>query len=215
MERGARCRGGGLGQKSGTFRGAGLGKGHQRGRYVVQKFCRMVMGSNNMDHCARLCQSPSVVAMLASLGSGAASNSFTDFEEAGCLMIVGADPPSNHPVIAVRLRRAISRGARLIVVDPKRVELCDQADLWLRQRPGTDVTLFNAIAKVIVDEGLTNLPFVQNRTEGFETWRQSLEPYTLELAERVTASHANRSDRRPAGTRSPPLPAPASSGGWG
>lgn len=177
----------GLARNRGRFGALASAKATNEDGYITQKFCRVVMGSNNMDHCARLCQSPSVVAMLASLGSGAASNSFTDFEEAGCLMIVGADPPSNHPVIAVRLRRAISRGARLIVVDPKRVELCDQADLWLRQRPGTDVTLFNAIAKVIVDEGLTNLPFVQRRTEGFETWRQSLEPYTLEFAERVTA----------------------------
>ncbi len=177
----------GLARNRGRFGALASAKATNEDGYVTQKFCRVVMGSNNMDHCARLCQSPSVVAMLASLGSGAASNSFTDFEEAGCLMIVGSDPSSNHPVIAVRLRRAISRGARLIVVDPKRVELCDQADLWLRQRPGTDVTLFNAIAKVIVDEGLTNLPFVQRRTEGFETWRQSLEPYTLELAERVTA----------------------------
>lgn len=155
--------------------------------YVVQKFVRAVMGTNNVDHCARLCHSPSVVAMLRSLGSGATSNSYDDYEEAGCLMVVGSDPSSNHPVIAVRLRQAVSRGVKLIVVNPKQIELCDQADLWMRQRPGTDVALFNAIAKVIVDEGLANLEFVRNRTEGFEAWRQSLEPYTLEFAERVTA----------------------------
>jgi len=154
--------------------------------YIVQKFVRAVMGTNNIDHCARLCHSPSVVAMLRSLGSGATSNSYDDYEAAGCLMVVGSDPSSNHPVIAVRLRQAVSRGARLIVVNPKRIELCDQADLWLRQRPGTDVTLFNAMARVIIDEGLANLDFVRNRTEGFEAWRESLEPYTLQVAEQVT-----------------------------
>ena len=86
----------------------------------------------------------------------------------------------------MRLRRAVSRGARLIVVNPKRVELCDQADLWVRQRPGTDVTLFNAMARVILDEGLADEAFIRDRTEGFEAWRDALKPFTLEAAERVT-----------------------------
>lgn len=154
--------------------------------YVAQKFVRAVMGTNNIDHCARLYHSASVAAILRSLGSGAASNSYDDYEEAGCLMVVGSDPSSDHPLIAVRLRRAVSRGARLIVVNLKRSELCDQADLWLRPRPGTDVALFNAIARVIVDEGLANREFVHNRTEGFEAWREALEPYTLPFAEQVT-----------------------------
>ena len=152
----------------------------------MQKFARVVMSTNDIDHCTRLCHSPSVEAMLASMGSGATSNSYVDYEEAGCLMVVGADASSNHPVIAVRFRRAVSRGARLIVVNPKRVELCDQADLWIRQRPGTDVALFNAMARVILDEGLHDDAFVRARTDGFHAWRGSLEPYTLAYAERVT-----------------------------
>src|SRR6266850_1547201 len=124
--------------------------------------------------------------MLASMGSGATSNSYQDYEEAGCLMVVGADASANHPVIAVRFRRAVSRGARLIVVNPKRVELCDQADLWLAQRPGTDVALFNAMARVIVDERLDDERFIRERTEGFHAWRGALETYTLDYAERVT-----------------------------
>ncbi|PWB78763.1 MAG: formate dehydrogenase subunit alpha, partial [Candidatus Methylomirabilota bacterium] len=154
--------------------------------YIVQKFVRTVMGANNIDHCARQRHSPSAAAMLHALGFDAASNSYDDYEEAGCLMVVGSDPSSHHPVIAVRLRRAVSRGTKLIVINPKRIELCDQADLWLRQQPGTDVTLLNAMARVIIDEGLADLEFVRNRTEGFEVWRQSLEPYTLEFAEQVT-----------------------------
>ena len=176
----------GLAGHRGRFGALASAKATNEEGYLVQKFVRAVMGTNNIDHCARLCHSPSVVAMLRSLGSGATSNSYDDYEEAGCLMVVGSDPSSNHPVIAVRLRRAASRGARLIVVNPKRIDLCDQADLWLRQRPGTDVTLFNAMARVIIDEGLANSEFVRNRTEGFEAWRASLEPYTLSFAEQVT-----------------------------
>jgi predicted molibdopterin-dependent oxidoreductase YjgC len=89
-------------------------------------------------------------------------------------------------VIAIRFRRAVARGARLIVVNPKRVELCDQADLWIRQNPGTDVALFNAMARVILDEGLDDREFVRARTENFEDWVRALEPYTLDYAERVT-----------------------------
>jgi formate dehydrogenase alpha subunit len=154
--------------------------------YVIQKFVRTVMGSNNVDHCTRLCHSPSVEAMLTSMGSGATSNSYQDYEEAGCVMVVGADASANHPVIAIRFRRAVSRGARLVVVNPKHIELCDQADLWIRERPGTDVALFNAMARVIVDEGFHDERFIRARTEGFEEWRRSLEPYTLDYAARVT-----------------------------
>src|SRR5436305_445634 len=170
----------------GAFGAQGSAKATNEDGYLVQKFERVVISTSDIDHCTRLCHSPSVEAMLASMGSGATSNSYVDYEEAGCLMVVGADASSNHPVIAVRFRRAVSRGARLIVVNPKRVELCDQADLWLRQRPGTDVALFNAMARVILDEGLHDDAFVRARTEGFHAWRGALETYTLDHAERVT-----------------------------
>jgi formate dehydrogenase alpha subunit len=176
----------GLARHRGAFGTLASAKATNEDGYLVQKFARVVMATNDIDHCTRLCHSPSVEAMLASMGSGATSNSYQDYEEAGCLMVVGADASSNHPVIAVRFRRAVSRGARLIVVNPKRVELCDQADLWICQRPGTDVALFNAMARVVLDEGLADDAFIRARTEGFHAWRGSLEPYTLEYAERVT-----------------------------
>jgi formate dehydrogenase alpha subunit len=176
----------GLARHRGRFGALASAKATNEDGYVVQKLCRVVMGTNNVDHCTRLCHSPSVEAMLASMGSGATSNSYVDYEEAGCLMVVGADASANHPVIAVRFRRAVSRGARLIVVNPKRVELCDQADLWIQQRPGTDVALFNAMARVILDEGLADEAFIRARTEGFEAWRASLAEFTLEHAARVT-----------------------------
>ena len=176
----------GLARHRGRFGALASAKATNEDGYLVQKFCRVVMGTNDVDHCTRLCHSPSVEAMLVSMGSGATSNSYEDYEQAGCILVVGADASANHPVIAIRFRRAVSRGARLVVVNPRRVELCDQADLWLQQRPGTDVTLFNAMAKVILEEGLANEAFVRHRTEGFDAWRRSLEPYTLERAETVT-----------------------------
>jgi formate dehydrogenase alpha subunit len=176
----------GLARHRGRFGALASAKATNEDGYLVQKLCRVVMATNNVDHCTRLCHSPSVEAMLASMGSGATSNSYLDYEEAGCLLVVGADASANHPVIAVRFRRAMSRGARVIVVNPKRVELCDQADLWIQPRPGTDVALFNAMARVIVDEGLADLDFVTTRTEGFEAWRDSLAEFTPARAEAIT-----------------------------
>jgi formate dehydrogenase alpha subunit len=176
----------GLANHRGAFGALASAKATNEDGYVVQKFCRVVMQTNDVDHCTRLCHSPSVEAMLVSMGSGATSNSYQDYEDAGCLLVVGADASANHPVIAVRFRRAVSRGARLVVVNPKRIELCDQADLWIQNRPGTDVALFNTMARVILDEGLANDAFIRARTEGFEAWRASLDGFTLERAERVT-----------------------------
>ncbi len=176
----------GLARNVGRFGALASAKATNEDGYVVQKLVRHVMGTNNVDHCTRLCHSPSVEAMLVSMGSGATSNSYEDYEEAGCLMVVGADASANHPVIAVRFRRAVARGARLIVINPKRVELCDQADLWIQERPGTDVALFNAMARVLLDEGLADLDWIRARTEGFDEWAAALEPYTLAHAEAVT-----------------------------
>ena len=160
--------------------------------YIQQKFSRLVMQSNHIDHCTRLCHSPSVEAMLESLGSGATSNSYQDYEEAGCLVIIGSDANSNHPVAASRMRRAvIERGAKLIVINPRRIEMCDFAELWLRPRPGTDVALLNAMAKVILDENLVDWDFVSGRTEDFEKWREVIDSYTLEYAEGITGVPAS------------------------
>jgi formate dehydrogenase alpha subunit len=176
----------GFARHRGRFGALASAKATNEDGYVVQKLARTVMATNNIDHCTRLCHSPSVEAMLVSMGSGATSNSYVDYEEAGCLMIVGADASANHPVIAIRFRRAMSRGARIVVVNPKRIELCDQADLWIQQRPGTDVALFNAMARVLLDEGLANMEFVRRRTEAFEEWRRSIEEWTPERAAAVT-----------------------------
>ena len=174
------------------YRGRGFGtlcsaKATNEDGYVQQKFARLIMQTNNIDHCTRLCHSPSVEAMLTSLGSGATSNSYTDYENAGCLVVIGCDPTSNHPVAASRMRRGVvERGAKLIVINPRRIDMCDYADLWLRAYPGTDVALLNGIAKVMLDEDLWDREFVANRTEDFEDWARVVDAYTPERVEQIT-----------------------------
>ncbi len=170
-----------------SFAALASAKGTNEDGYVFQKFVRLLMGTNSIDHCSRLCHGPSVKAMMLQIGSGATSNSYDDYEAAGCLMVVGSDTSSNHPVIASRLRRAIdTRGTKLIVVNPTRIDLCDYTDMWLRPNPGTDVALFNSLARAVLDEGLEDRDFIDRRTEDAETWRASLDAYAPEATERVT-----------------------------
>ena len=177
--------------RGGTFATLCSAKATNEDGYIQQKFARLVMQSNNIDHCTRLCHAPSVEAMLTSLGSGATSNSYTDYENAGCLLITGSDASSNHPVAASRMRRAVvERGAKLIVINPRRIDMCDFADLWLRPYPGTDVALLNSMAHVILEEGLADTEFVENRTEGFDEWRKVVDKYPPEEAEKVTGVRA-------------------------
>jgi formate dehydrogenase alpha subunit len=170
----------------GSFGALASAKGTNEDAYVMQKFARSVMDTNNIDHCTRLCHSPSVHAMLQSLGSGATSNSYVDYENAGCLMVVGSDSSSNHPVITVRFRRAVKRGAILIVVNPKWTELNYYADIWLRQKPGTDVALFNGLAYIMLDENLADMEFIRSRTEGFDAWAEAVREYPPSFVSEIT-----------------------------
>jgi formate dehydrogenase alpha subunit len=182
----------GFARNRGRFAAFASAKATNEDGYVVQKFVRRVMGTNNIDHCTRLCHSPSVEAMLRSVGSGATSNSYSDYEAAGCLFVIGCDPSSNHPVIASRMRRGIDEhGAKLIVANPKRIDLVDYATIWLQERPGTDVALFNGIANVIYEEGLWDREFVGQRTEGFGEWLESVRACTPEYVERITGVPAD------------------------
>ena len=175
--------------------------------YIQQKFARLLMQTNNIDHCTRLCHSPSVEAMLATLGSGATSNSYTDYENAGCLVVIGCDPTSNHPVAASRMRRAVvERGAKLIVINPRRIDMCDYADLWLRPYPGTDVALLNSMAWVILEEGLVDEEFVANRTEDYEEWARIVRNYPPERVAEVTGVSAEDLKRAARMYARPPMP---------
>ena len=151
--------------------------------YLVQKFARLAIGSNNVDCCARVCHTPSAAAMKRMLGTGAATNSFDDIELARSFLIVGANPSESHPVVGARIKQRLLRGAaQAIVIDPRRTELARHARVHLALRAGTNVPLLNAMAQVIVEEGLFDAGFVAARVEGFDALRHFLQAWTPERA---------------------------------
>jgi formate dehydrogenase major subunit len=114
--------------------------------YLTQKFVRTVIGTNNVDCCARVCHAPSAAGLKTMLGSGLATNSFGDIEAARTILVWGANPTEDHPIAGARIRQAARRGANLIIVDPRRIELTNDAVCHLAMRPGTNVALLNAMA---------------------------------------------------------------------
>jgi len=115
------------------------------------------------------------------------TNPISDLEQSGCILVIGSNTTEAHPVAALRIKKAVRQnGASLIVANPKRINLCRYADLWLRHHPGTDVALLNGLAKIILDEGLADEEFIKDRTENFEAWRKSLDPYTPEMVSKLT-----------------------------
>lgn len=161
--------------------------------YVFQKLVRALLGTNNVDHCARLCHAGSVTGLQLALGSSAMSNSIAEMENLEAFMVTGSNTTETHPVIANFLKRAVRRnGARLIVVDPRQIGMTEFATLWLRQKPGTDVAVFQAMAHVIVQEKLYNEAFISQRTEGFDEYLESLEACTPEWAEGISGVPAEQ-----------------------
>jgi len=155
--------------------------------YLMQKFMRAVIGTNNIDHCARLCHASTVVGLARAFGSGAMTNSIADLEEAEAIFVIGSNTTECHPVIGAAIKRAVKSGrTRLIVADPRAIELTDYAELHLQHRPGTDVALINAFANVIFAEGLEDKDFIAKRTEGIEELRKAVAPYTPEFASKIT-----------------------------
>lgn len=154
--------------------------------YVMQKFARAAMGTNNVDHCARLCHAPTVTGLVQSFGSGAMTNSIDEVKNSKCFFAIGTNTTSAHPIIANRINEAVRKGAKLIVANPREIDLCKWADLFLQFNPGTDVPLMMGMAKIIVDEGLADTAFIQERCEGFDEFKKSLDRFPLEEVERIT-----------------------------
>jgi len=155
--------------------------------YVMQKFVRAVIGTNNVDHCARLCHASTVAGLAKAFGSGAMTNSIEDFDVTDCVFVIGSNTTECHPIIGAAIKRAVThRGMPLVVADPRTIELTEFATGHLRQRGGTDVALINAMMHVILREGLADEAFIAERTEGFEELRRAVEPYTPELGEKIT-----------------------------
>jgi len=156
--------------------------------YLAQKFARAVLGTNNVDHCARLCHASSVAGIGAAFGSGAMTNSISDFaEESKCIFIIGSNTTENHPIIGYKIKQNVrQKGAKLVVADPRRTDLAAMADVHMQFRPGTDVALMNGMMNVIIAEDLLNKEFIANRTENYEALKQVVEKYTPEYVEPIT-----------------------------
>jgi len=155
--------------------------------YLLQKMFRALFRTNNVDHCTRLCHAGSVAALLKSLGTTAMSNTAAEVVKTNCFIVTGSNTTENHPIIALQMKAAVEKhGAKLIVIDPRRLELCDIATLWLPLKPGSNVPVFSAMAHVIIEEGLVRRKFIEERTEGYEEFKQSVEKFTPEYAEQIS-----------------------------
>jgi formate dehydrogenase major subunit len=148
--------------------------------YLAQKFARVVLGTNNVDCCARVCHAPSAAAMKMMLGTGAATSAYDDIEQARTILLCGTNATENHPIVGARIKQAVLRGAGLIVIDPRRIELAEYADHHLALRPGTNVPLLNAMACAVVEEGLVDESFLRARVDGWDAYRAFIRPYTPE-----------------------------------
>jgi formate dehydrogenase major subunit len=148
--------------------------------YLAQKFARIVLGTNNVDCCARVCHTPTAAAMKLMLGAGAATNSFDDIESTRTILLCGANPTENHPIVGARIKQAALRGTRLIVIDPRKIELTRYGALHLQLQPGTNVPLLNAMACTIVEENLYDEGFLRGRVAGFEEFRHFVQSWAPE-----------------------------------
>ena len=160
--------------------GFGSAKGSNEEAYLFQKLIRTGFGTNNVDHCTRLCHASSVAALLEGIGSGAVSNQVDDVAEAEVIVIIGSNTPENHPVAATFMKNAAKAGKTLIVMDPRRTELARHATYYLQFKPDTDVALLNAMIYTIIEENLVNTEFVEQRTEDFELIRQNVASFSPE-----------------------------------
>jgi formate dehydrogenase major subunit len=170
-------------QEKGKYALAGFGsaKGSNEEAYLFQKLIRTGFGTNNVDHCTRLCHASSVVALLEGVGSGAVSNPVADVQYAEVIVIIGANPIVNHPVAATFIKNAVKKGAKLVLMDPRRTELARIATHHLAFKPDTDVAMLNAMLNVIITEGLADEEFIRNRTENYEALKANVQSYTPEL----------------------------------
>ena len=155
--------------------------------YVMQKLVRAAFGTNNVDHCARLCHASTVAGLAMAFGSGAMTNSIADLRDAPVVFVIGSNTTECHPVIGTTIRQSVASGrTRLIVADPRRISLAGIAELHLRHRPGTDVALVNGMMHVILQEGLEDRQFIDTRTEGFEELRAAVQKCPPESAAAIT-----------------------------
>ncbi len=159
--------------------------------YLLQKYARVVIGTNNIDNCARLCHAPTVTGLVYAFGSGAMTNSIAEVENADVIFVIGSNPTHQHPLYARRIIKAVlEKGAKLIVADPRAIDLAEFATIYLPHNPGSDIALVNGMMKVILDNNLEDREFIENFTENFEEFKESLNKYTLDYVSKITGVDA-------------------------
>lgn len=160
--------------------GFGSAKGSNEEAYLFQKLVRTGFGSNNVDHCTRLCHASSVAALLEGVGSGAVSNQVNDVEHAGLILVIGSNPTANHPVAATWMKNAAKRGTKIVLADPRVTDIGRHAWRTLQFRADTDVALLNAMIHTVIDEGLVDADFVARRAANFEALKENVKGYSAE-----------------------------------
>jgi len=155
--------------------------------YVFQKFIRTAIGTNNVDHCARLCHASTVAGLARAFGSGAMTNSIDELKDADCIFVIGSNTTEAHPVIGLSIKEAVTKhGAKLLIADPRTIDLVRFSKLHIAQKPGTDVALINAMMNVIINENLCDKDFISERTEGFDGLVETVKDFTPEKAQKIT-----------------------------
>ncbi|MDD9903295.1 MAG: formate dehydrogenase subunit alpha [Rhodospirillaceae bacterium] len=165
--------------------GFGSAKGSNEEAYMFQKLVRTGFGTNNVDHCTRLCHASSVAALMEGIGSGAVTAPFTACRDSELIIVIGANPTENHPVAATFFKQAAKRGATLVVMDPRGQALRKHATHMLQFKPGTDVAMLNAMLNVIITEELYDRQYVESQTEGFENLKKHIVDFTPEAMSEV------------------------------
>ncbi|MFQ5508221.1 MAG: formate dehydrogenase subunit alpha [Leptospirillia bacterium] len=160
--------------------------------YLFGKLMRAGLSTNHIDHCTRLCHASSTKGLIMAMGTGAMTNATDDFEQADVVFAAGTNTIENHPVSALKLKRAIKNGTKLIVADPRKIEMAEWADIWLDLQPGTNAALFLGMLHVILKENLVDQDFIDARTEGFEEAAAAAERYTPEFASTITGVDADK-----------------------
>jgi len=165
--------------------GFGSAKCSNEEAYLFQKLIRERFGHNHVDHCTRLCHASSVAALMEGIGSGAVTATFNECLNSDLIVLIGSNPTANHPVAATYFKQAVKNGAKMMVMDPRRHQICAHADTVLQFRPGSDVHLLNAMLNVIIEEKLYDEQFIQGRTDNFEVIKQHVAPFTPETMSKL------------------------------
>ncbi|MBC7434510.1 MAG: formate dehydrogenase subunit alpha [Bdellovibrionales bacterium] len=168
-----------------TLAGFGSAKGSNEEAYLFQKLVRTGFGSNNVDHCTRLCHASSVAALLEGVGSGAVSNQVNDVEHSDLIFVIGSNPTSNHPVAATWMKNAARKGAKIVLADPRVTDIGKHAWRTLQFKADTDVAMLNALIHVVIEEGLADQDFITRRASNYEALRENVKGYSPEAMEPI------------------------------